>query len=85
MDDLYHLNQLAVRLNLPRPWLRREAAQGRIPCLRAGRRLLFSLTAVAAALSERAARERGSVRRPRAEPTAELTPLPHTPSDGPAK
>jgi hypothetical protein len=58
VDDLYHLNQLAVRLKLPRQWLRREATHGRIPCLRAGRRLLFSLSAVAAALAERAARER---------------------------
>jgi excisionase family DNA binding protein len=58
VDDLHHLNQLAARLKLPRDWLRREAAHGRIPCLRVGRRLLFSLSAVAAALAERAARER---------------------------
>ena len=58
MDDLHHLNQLAARLKLPRHWLRREASHGRIPCLRAGRRLLFSLSAVAAALAERAAHER---------------------------
>ena len=58
MDDLYHLNQLATRLKLPRHWIRREAVHGRIPCLRVGRKLLFSLNAVSAALLERAAQER---------------------------
>lgn len=55
MDDLHHLSQLAVRLKLPRDWIRHEALAGRLPCLRVGRRLVFSFAAVTAALAERAA------------------------------
>lgn len=46
--------QAAARLGVPAAWLRREAAAGRVPNLRAGRRLLFDVEAVERALSERA-------------------------------
>lgn len=47
---------LAHRLGLPAHWLRAEANAGRIPALRAGRRLLFSVAAVERALLDRASR-----------------------------
>jgi excisionase family DNA binding protein len=43
-------------LGVPEAWLKREAREGRVPCLRAGRRLLFDVSAVEQALSERAYR-----------------------------
>lgn len=46
---------LARRLRLPAAWLRAEAVAGRIPSLRAGRRLLFNVEAVERTLLERAA------------------------------
>jgi hypothetical protein len=49
---------LAARVRLPAAWLRQEALAGRIPCLRVGRRLLFNVEAVKAALYERAATAR---------------------------
>jgi hypothetical protein len=47
---------LARRLGLAANWLRAEAIAGRIPALRAGRRLLFSVSAVERALLDRASR-----------------------------
>ena len=47
---------LSRRLRLPAAWLRAEAEARRIPSLRAGRRLLFSVEAVERALLDRAAR-----------------------------
>ena len=44
----------ASRLGVPAKWLRAEAAAGRVPCLRAGRRLLMNPQAVEAALLARA-------------------------------
>ena len=55
MNSPLTTSQLALRLRLPRLWLRDEALSGRLPCLRVGRRLLFDLEAVQRALSERAA------------------------------
>jgi excisionase family DNA binding protein len=49
------LCELADHLRLPRTWLRAEADAGRIPCLRAGRRLRFDPAAVELALLRRAA------------------------------
>lgn len=43
------------RFGLSKAWLKAEAEAGRIPSLRAGRRLLFDPEAVEAALLERAA------------------------------
>jgi len=58
VDALLSLNKLAARLRLPRAWVRREAIAGRLPCLRVGRRLLFTLEAVERALTNRAANGR---------------------------
>jgi hypothetical protein len=55
VDQLLSVRQLSQQLNLPASWLRAEALADRIPCLRVGRRLRFSLTAVTVALQERAA------------------------------
>ena len=52
--DLLSLHQLALRLRLPREWLREEADAGRLPCLKVGPRYLFSLRAVEDALAARA-------------------------------
>jgi hypothetical protein len=54
VEPFLSLNRAALRLGVPEAWLKTEAKAGRIPCLRAGRRLLFSLSAVEAALLERA-------------------------------
>lgn len=44
------------RFGLSMAWLKAEAEAGRIPCLRAGRRLLFDPDAVEQELIERARR-----------------------------
>lgn len=49
------LHALAIQLGLPARWLRAEALAGRIPVLRVGHVMLFSLSAVRAALVLRAA------------------------------
>jgi len=41
---------LSRHLSLPERWLKAQAANGKIPCLRIGRRLLFDPTAVEEAL-----------------------------------
>ena len=52
---LIGLHGLAVALGLPRDWLRAEALAGRMPCLKAGKRLLFNREAVERTLLKRAA------------------------------
>lgn len=52
---LLNLRQLARRLGVPADWVRRQAIAGSIPCLKAGRRLLFNAEAVEAALAKAAA------------------------------
>jgi len=47
---LVNLYGLSNRLNLPIVWLKAEAEEGRIPCLRVGRKLLFNPAAVEQAL-----------------------------------
>jgi hypothetical protein len=57
---LHTLRTLAQRLKrygLSAAWLKAEAEAGRIPSLKAGRRLLFDADAVEAALIRRAASE----------------------------
>lgn len=54
--DLIFLDELAKELGLTRTWLRREAQRGTIPSIRAGKRLLFSVAAVRAALAAQAAK-----------------------------
>lgn len=48
------LHELSRRLGLPAAWLRDEAATGRIPSLRAGRRLMFRVDDVERTLADRA-------------------------------
>ncbi|MHC4947206.1 MAG: hypothetical protein ACYTG1_02945 [Planctomycetota bacterium] len=59
MTSFINLQQLARRLGLPMAWLRAEAEAGRLPCLRAGRRLMFNITEVEDALARRDDREGG--------------------------
>jgi excisionase family DNA binding protein len=49
--------ELAGRLRLPIRWIKVEAAAGRLPHMRVGRRWLFNEQAVRQHLAERAARE----------------------------
>jgi excisionase family DNA binding protein len=55
--NLLTVREIAERCNLPVHWVKREAQSGRLPHLRAGRRMLFNLAAVRAELTERAKRE----------------------------
>jgi hypothetical protein len=48
------VRRAAARLGVPAAWLRAEAQAGRVPCLRAGRRLLVNPQAVERVLMERA-------------------------------
>jgi len=48
------LHRLSQRLGLPSAWLKGEAEAGRVPCLRAGRRLLFNPKVVEETLIKRA-------------------------------
>ena len=50
---LLSLNQLAEITGLPTAWLKREADEGRIPCIRADRRRMFNLQAVLKVLTDR--------------------------------
>jgi hypothetical protein len=52
---LLPLGLMARRLRVTNAWLRAEADAGRVPCLRAGKRYLFSPEAVERILAERAA------------------------------
>ena len=63
--NLVNLPGLARVLHLPASWLKHEADNGGIPCLRIGRRRLFNLPAVKTVLAERAAEMQ-----PRSERTA---------------
>jgi len=61
---LYTLRMLAQRFRrygLSAAWLKAEAEAGRLPCLKAGRRVLFDAKAVERALIERAAEQKGEV------------------------
>ena len=51
------LGQAALMFQVETRWLRREARAGRVPCLKAGRTLLFDPEAVEAALIKRASTE----------------------------
>lgn len=56
---LVTLEELARRLPVSKRWLQQEARAGNLPCLLAGRRRLFNVDAVRAALAERAATAEG--------------------------
>ncbi len=47
-------NELQHRTGLPSRWLRREAVEGRLPCIRTRRALLFPVDAALRALEQRA-------------------------------
>jgi hypothetical protein len=53
---VFSLGALAHRTYLPVEWLRKQVDAGTIPCLQVGRRRVFSLDAVEAALDEMAGR-----------------------------
>ena len=61
MSELLNLNQLARRLGITKKWLKTEADNGRLPCLKAGRRYLFNLEAVNMALLKRTAEEQNGI------------------------
>jgi len=48
------IQNAAQQLGLPRAWLRDECESGRLPCLRAGRRLLIPIVEVKRELAARA-------------------------------
>ena len=58
-NELVTLAQLARRLKVSQSWVKAEAEAGRVPCLWAGGRLLFSSAAVKQALLERAQKAQG--------------------------
>lgn len=53
-ESFLSLQNTAAQLGVPAAWLRQEARAGRVPYLRAGRRLLFHPAAVEAELLDRA-------------------------------
>lgn len=63
LQTLRMLAQRFKRYRLSAAWLKAEAEAGRIPSLKAGRRLLFDAEAVEAALIRRASEEGGHARR----------------------
>jgi hypothetical protein len=56
-QKLLPLFVMARRLRVPGKWLRAEAESGRIPCLIAGRQILFNPSIVESLLVERASRK----------------------------
>ena len=48
------LKSTATQLGVPATWLKREAENSRVPCIRVNRRLLFNVGLVEAALLARA-------------------------------
>lgn len=52
--EFLSIRHAAVRLGLPVQWLIAEARAGRVPSLKAGRRVLVNLQDVSAVLRERA-------------------------------
>lgn len=56
-DSVVTLEELSIALQLSKRWLKRETRAGRLPFLQAGRRRMYSVSAVKAELAERAKRE----------------------------
>lgn len=56
LSTLRMLAERFKRFGLPQAWLKAEALAGRLPCFKAGRKLLFDPEAVEKALLERAAK-----------------------------
>lgn len=61
MAELLSLARMARRLGVTQDWLRAEADAGNVPCLRAGKRLLFNAAATQEALAFQAAEHRQGV------------------------
>ena len=61
--DLVNVHGLARVLCLPVRWLKVEAERGRLPCLRVGRHMRFSVEAVERVLLERARKGESEVPR----------------------
>jgi hypothetical protein len=55
MAELLTLPRMARRLGVTQQWLRDQAEAGKVPCLKADRRLLFNPAAVQEALASKAA------------------------------
>ena len=51
-SKILNLRQMAQKLGVSQAWLRTEADSGRVPCLRAGRSILFAPKAVLNALAK---------------------------------
>jgi len=58
MNRLLNLSRMARHAGVTQQWLKEQAVCGRIPCLKAGKRLLFNPTAVELALAEQASKRR---------------------------
>lgn len=58
MCDLLSLPRMARRLGVPRQWLEQQAAAGKVPCLKVGKRYLFNAVAVQESVAVIAARTR---------------------------
>jgi hypothetical protein len=54
--ELLSISRMAKRLGVTKQWLREQAVAGKVPCLAAGKQLLFSPMAVIDALAIQAAR-----------------------------
>jgi excisionase family DNA binding protein len=50
-EPLLDAEQLSAKLSIPITWIEQAARDGRVPCVRAGRWVRFSRTAVEAALA----------------------------------
>lgn len=53
MEEILSLTRMARRLNVPKTWLREQAAAGEIPAIEAGARWLFNPAVVEQVLAER--------------------------------
>jgi len=58
MNELLLLSRMARRLGVTQQWLRDQADNGNIPCLKAGNRYLFPPEAVQETLAAKAAKTR---------------------------
>ncbi len=67
-SELLTDSEMAAHLRVRVSWLRDEAKAGRLPCVDAGRRLLFNRSAVEAVLTERATHIKKTQRRLRHTP-----------------
>lgn len=55
MTELLTIGRMARRLGITQQWLREQADAGKVPCLRAGKRILFNPVAVQETLASQAA------------------------------